>query len=196
MVPDGRAGQRCRWPQKKVERPLCTILRMPPVRVSAAAASGARLARAPVYSETVLEETEFARRAGDGRAGSIRRRRSRLSNTSRIAATRRSARRPGTRRRRPLRRQAGAEQALRGVDVAHAGHHPLVEQRRLQRRQLARPAAGEVAGGELRAERIGAEARQMRMRVERRRRRQVHVAEPARIVEPHARCRPPSRSTT
>src|SRR4029077_14512212 len=35
------------------------------------------------------------------------------------------------------RRDAGAEQRLRGIDIADARHHPLIEQRGLDRRPLA-----------------------------------------------------------
>lgn len=75
------------------------------------------------------------------------------------------------------------EQALRSVDVAHAGDDALIEQCRLDRRPATLQPGGKIGGIEQRAERIGAEAHQHRMPVDLACHHQVHEAEAAGIVE-------------
>ncbi len=86
-----------------------------------------------------------------------------------------------------LRPDAGAEERFRDIDIAKPRHHLLIEQRRLDRRPLARERAGQNRAAEIIAERLGPKTGQQRMAARRLACHQIHQAEAAGIVEHHPR---------
>src|SRR5665213_3929856 len=159
----------------------------------AAATDGlAFLAFAVVDLERMLEITEFAgglamipqRRA----AGLDRLAQHRVNGGDEALGMVRGFTLPcGQRRGQPPRRQMRAEQRLADVDIAEAGDHALVEQRRLQAGLLVGASLRQHFGVEFVAERFGAKPHEQRLLVERLARDDLHVAEAARVVE-HHRC--------
>ena len=78
-----------------------------------------------------------------------------------------------------------AKQRLADIDVAEARDHPLIEQRRLQAGLLVGAGSRQHLRVEFIAERLGAEALQQRLILERVPRDDLHVTEPPGIVEDH-----------
>src|SRR5262245_48359063 len=85
--------------------------------------------------------------------------------------------------RQPPRREAGAEQRLRGIDVADPGDDPLVEQGGLDGRALASECGGEDRPIEFGAQRLRPQALQQLVLRELRRLGQIHETEAPGIVE-------------
>ena len=104
-------------------------------------------------------------------------------STARTAATIASASASVTSRGRSQRRDAGAPERLADVDVAEARDHALVEEHGLDRGDAAGEARGEVAGVEAVAERLGAEAGEQAVGLERGGRPEVDGAEAAGVVQ-------------
>ena len=76
-------------------------------------------------------------------------------------------------------------QRLACVDVAEAGDHPLIEQRRLERRALAGAGARERGAVERGIERLGTHRAERAMARQLARRHEIHHPEAARVVEDH-----------
>ena len=84
----------------------------------------------------------------------------------------------------PLRGDPGSVQRLADIDVAEPGDDALVEKQALDRRPAARrERARQIGGVEPAAERLGAEALEPGMLIQRVGGDEVHVAEAARVVE-------------